>query len=354
MGKANVLGIGLLWLAVLFPGAGATGIAHGQQAAGFQGPIPPFAESNFCEANVGYGLLSLPSQSPFQSLRLAPMPRMPSTLKKGRTELSATATLANVWAYESGGYLVDYETLNTRIAFAYGILPSVLLEVAYDERRVFGGVLDSVIMNFHNAFGIDQDKRDQYPKDQVNIQIYDAAGTPLVTWQDDAVLTQSIAATLQHNLTCGDDLWPAFSWSATLRHDLRDAVVDQEDDFPDVGLSLSLSKRLGVTHVYLSPSMVFFGEDSVGTIKLRDSQISGLFGVEWRFVEKSVLLVQYLVTQGAVQNFGEYSEPSHEITLGLKVEVAPSAVVAVGLLENIVTYDNSPDFGVHAGLTARF
>lgn len=45
--------------------------------------------------------------------------------------------------------------------------------------------------------------------------------------------------------------------------------------------------------------------------------------------------------------------PTHEITLGWKGEVARDAVLEIGLVENVITFDNSPDFGVHGGFSYR-
>ncbi len=49
-----------------------------------------------------------------------------------------------------------------------------------------------------------------------------------------------------------------------------------------------------------------------------------------------------------------FSKASHEITLGWKWEVVPRGVLEIGVVENLVTFDNSADFGIHAGFTQRF
>jgi hypothetical protein len=64
--------------------------------------------------------------------------------------------------------------------------------------------------------------------------------------------------------------------------------------------------------------------------------------------------VQYLLSEGVAQDLADFSEPSNEVTFGLKLEVAPMTVLELGLIENVVTSDNSPDFGLHAGLLWRF
>jgi hypothetical protein len=64
--------------------------------------------AGICFSHVGYGPLSLYSQSPFQALRLGIRPRTPSILGKGERDFWATATWVNTWANEAD-YFLDFE-----------------------------------------------------------------------------------------------------------------------------------------------------------------------------------------------------------------------------------------------------
>ena len=57
---------------------------------------------------------------------------------------------------------------------------------------------------------------------------------------------------------------------------------------------------------------------------------------------------------GALEGFGDLSRPSYELGLGLKIDVGLGSVLELGLTENILVFDSSPDFGMHAGLRVRF
>lgn len=65
-------------------------------------------------------------------------------------------------------------------------------------------------------------------------------------------------------------------------------------------------------------------------------------------------VLQYLGSQDVAKNLGVSSDTSNEIVFGWKWEVQEAGVLEIGLLENIVSFDNSPDFGVHAAWTQRF
>ena len=85
-----------------------------------------FRGRSICFSHVGYGPLSVRSQSAFQSLRLGILPRTPSTLARGQHQLRLGATWANQWANddssfdpendEYGRYLLDYESLDANIS----------------------------------------------------------------------------------------------------------------------------------------------------------------------------------------------------------------------------------------------
>jgi len=49
-----------------------------------------------------------------------------------------------------------------------------------------------------------------------------------------------------------------------------------------------------------------------------------------------------------------FDEASFEVSAGWKREITSGTVLEVGLIENIIDSDASPDFGVHFGIRHRF
>src|SRR5688572_17488489 len=77
-----------------------------------------YRSSGICFWNVGYGPLRLPSLSPFQALRFGFIPRTPSTLAEGNFEFQWTESWANLWAFNAGEHLVDFEVLQSGVSLA--------------------------------------------------------------------------------------------------------------------------------------------------------------------------------------------------------------------------------------------
>ncbi|SHJ38614.1 Protein of unknown function [Desulfatibacillum alkenivorans DSM 16219] len=303
--------------------------------------------------NVGYGLLRMPSQSPFQSLRLALLPRTPSTLGVHSWEFRLTQTLANTWVNEPGKYLMDYETLHSTASLSRRF-HEILFELSFEEQRMLNGMLDGFIKNFHETLNLDQDGRDKAAYGEVNVDVWPPGGKEKITWEGGkGAFSQNIALVMQHNLTPGGKVWPAFSYSLSFRYDIWNAF-DMERDFPvDMGVSFSLAKKMGPFHGYLVPGFFWYGSTRMETIEFERTQTSFLAGLEWNFHESASFLVQYLYSDGSCKDLWGFKEPSHEVTLGFKGRLTKRLVWELGILENIIAYDNSPDFGLHWGLTFR-
>jgi hypothetical protein len=58
--------------------------------------------------------------------------------------------------------------------------------------------------------------------------------------------------------------------------------------------------------------------------------------------------------EGALQDFGSLSDSSHEVDFGLKWQFTDGGIFEIGMIENIITYDNSPDFGFHLAYEHRW
>jgi hypothetical protein len=205
---------------------------------------------NLCVADVGFGPLRLKSQSPFQSLRMGITPLAPSTITKSEWEFFLAGTLANVWANGEGDYMLDYETSNIQMSIAYGMTQTFKLEIGYEEQRYFGGILDGFIIAFHDTFGIDQTGRDKAPQGQVNMEINDSDGNTVYYESESSIYSRGLLLTLQQNVTCGTERFPAFSYALTLRQELEyPNVVDRSNPY-DFGISLATSRRFSNFYLY--------------------------------------------------------------------------------------------------------
>lgn len=215
--------------------------------------------------------------------------------------------------------------------------------------------MDSFIQEFHDLFNIDQNGRDQVPKGRFALDIFPTATQPGVSLSssDRGIYSSSAEVTLQHNVTCGTLSLPAFAYGLTVRYEIQSDDLEGGSPF-DLGGSVALSRRYDQVYLYGTIGFTLFGRERFRGIDLRNSQFSFLAALEWRAFSTASLLVQYLATEGLTDAPRDLSKFSHEITLGAKWEIIKGTVLEFGLIENIITYGNSPDFGLHLGVTTRF
>lgn len=328
---------------------------RGEDMTGLTETPDGYRGTGICFSNVGYGPLRLQSLSPFQTLRFGLQPRTPSTLAEGAFEVYLSEGWANIWAINEGDHLVDFEVTQTHASFAYGVSDVLQIDLEYVQRSRFGGKMDRFIQDFHDAFGIDQGGRDEVPKGNFGLTINENGRTTAqLTNRDRGSFSESLLLTAQHNVTCGTEDLPAFAYALTVRTELGDQADLRDAEIIDLHGSVSASRRFGDFFAYLSLGYAWFGKERFQDVELKTTQFSALLALEWQFTAGASFVLQYLLSEGVAERLPDFSDPSHEITLGLKVEIAPMTVFEFGLIENAVTSDNSPDFGLHAGLMLRF
>ena len=315
------------------------------------------------DAQVGYGPFSLRAQSAFQALRLGILPRLPASQERGEHELTIGATWSNIWVIDEewfdpgggsyGDYFLDHEALDAHVAYAYGVSDTMQLEVAYEQRWRFGGGLDGLIENFHDLIGINQNGRDLVPRNGYEIYLDPLDGNAAVDLGDSSKgsFARNVLLTFNHEISQGNGNWPAISYAVTARH--SDAGADGDSGWA-AALSAGAARQFGKFYIYLSAGYTRYSGDTFHGIELPGSQFTILAAGEWRFKRRMSLVVEWLRMQDEATSTVFFPEISNQIVFGWMWEFRQSGVIEIGMLQNGVPFDASPDFGLHASVKPRF
>jgi hypothetical protein len=315
------------------------------------------------EGHIGYGPFSLRGQSAFQALRLGILPRFPSNLALGEHQLEIGATWSNIWVIDEewfdpqngsyGDYFLDHETLDAHVAYAYGVSETMQFEVAYEQRWRFGGGLDGLVENFHDLIGINQNGRDLVPRNGYEIYLDPLDGNSPVRLEDSSKgsFARNVLVAFNHEISRGTGPWPAISYAVTARH--SDADPDGGSGWA-AALSAGASRRFGRFYLYIAAGYEWYSDDTFLGIELPGSQLTILAATEWRFRPRMSLVFEWLRMQAEETSTDFFPEISNQIVFGWKREFRQSGVIEIGMLQNGVPFDGSPDFGWHAAFTQRF
>jgi len=351
MRRTGALGLGLA-LALALPAA-----LHAQDFQPFPPEHPDDEESPglwFLQPNVGYGPFRYVSLAPIPSLRTGFETHFPESMPTGMFDLRVTESWVQNLAVKDR-FQLDFEVLRSNIDFTWALSNNVQLDVGIESASRIGGSLDAFILAFHQVFGLAIGPRDQFARNENRIVIQPPGGGPpvVVDENDPQPYEQAALLTFRHNLTYGDALFPAVSWSLSLRGNLASGDVHRSGPL-DLGASLGLVKEIETVHIYVGGNLAWFGSEEFFGLKLRPLQWSTTVCFEWHLVTEFSIIAQYMVTSGSAVGLEDLSLPSHEVVAGFKWEPWRGVLIELSIVENIINPYNSPDFGVHGGVTFRW
>lgn len=307
--------------------------------------------------NYGMGKLEIRSQAIGQSLRLTLPMLIPGDIAQGR-RVYAGMTWTNVWARDRE-FLLDYEMLDTLLGFGYGFGDRWGVGMFIDHRAYFGGAMDSFIEGFHDWFGIDQDGRDQAPSGRSVIEMYDPdTGEKTVEISADELSNTGLSLLLNHNVDFDHPLLPSLNIYGVARYPLQSPEVFEKSHRLDYGVGLGLSKRwFDRWHTYAVLGYTWYadrGKTDPGEVTFENQQLIGLFAIGWQYSADVNFIAQYVYGSAVIKTLEALDKASHEVHLGFRWRLNQTYMLDFALIENIITMDNSPDFGLHLGLNAAF
>ena len=300
------------------------------------------------------GFFQIRSQAPGQSLRMTMPHLLPGSIQPGIGIFIGTS-LSNVWIMDSLVEL-DYEMLDSHLGITYGFSRSFGIALFFDERNYFGGDLDGFIQGFHDAFGIGQNGRDEVEKGLSTVLFKDSSGQIPNTPTDPSAFENSAVTFMTHyNFLTGEDRVPGVSLSGSVRYALDPPSGNDDGDLTDWNVAIGLAKRLSeklFSCYHLGYTR--FGQTDISGLTFEEDGLSFIAAVAWQVKPRFSLLAQYFLNEEVLKGFGDFSEPSHEIDLGVQWELPRGSSIELAIIENFITSDNSPDFGLHAGYSYHF
>jgi hypothetical protein len=112
------------------------------------------------------------NQHPVELTVIDPLPRPATAAAPATTELALAVDWTSLWLQPGTGVdeiRLDGELVRWTPSLRLGVVPGVDIEIALPVMKVSGGVLDGFIEGWHDFFGLPQNKRDEFPRDQLEV-----------------------------------------------------------------------------------------------------------------------------------------------------------------------------------------
>ena len=326
--------------------------------AAMQAPRPAGADQGNANA-LPLTVFTIPSQSISQTFRTALPLCPPGAIPRGWAA-DVGVTWTNVWAQETD-YLMDYETAQVHAGISRGFSPVWGMALVYDQRRFFSGGLDSLIQETHELLGIDQNHRDEYPRNRAIIELFDkATGASIDRFSPDRLNNSGLNLIVNGNLGRVGSLFSAVNLYGVARLPLESPeILDASGGF-ETGLGLGISRRWGKTLAttallgYTAYRDTRYTGAACDTVSFENHQITAMAAAAWQVRPWISLQGQYLYTSPSIKGIQGLDKAAHEVRMGATCRLSRHHLLTIAFVENIITMDNSADFGLHLSLQQRF
>ncbi|GGQ21831.1 DUF3187 family protein [Shewanella litoralis] len=294
-----------------------------------------------------YGPLRVYAQSPMQSINHTPLLRSGFSLPQGQREWYITANIASMWS-ESDVLLADYYQNTVTGGIKWQMSDALMLDVNYRWGFSADNHLDSLTMWFHDAFGFDQNGRQNQAKHQnqihskeYGIEINDFSGETLENALT-AYLGYQLIQSEHHGLSAG----------ASLYFKAVESGPFAEDSFAQ-SIQINYSYKNGRHHVNSSFGVSFIEDTESISTNQYDSRFT-TFGIGYEYRRgRHGWLAEIHRYDGLVSWDENFSDASHEALLGYRYYLNTGAIEFT-LVENFENMDNSADIAYTLGYRHKF
>jgi hypothetical protein len=297
---------------------------------------------------LAQGRLTLPATSP-------------RTLARGTWSFETAVLWSNSfsWTQDVPGeephdrrFLVDGETVTFAATLRRGLGRHVDAGLRVPLHHRGGGVLDGFIDAWHRLLNVDDAQRPAFVRNAFRVEGRTPSGEPLA-WADAAGTgLGSIELDVRwRSLDCGSD---GLSAALIGRLSLPTATAPYTDGALGVGGQLVLAAPLGrTTDLYLGAGLTVQDPGPVRGIKYEATRGHGFAAFEWRPWRRLSLVAETNAASRLVTNIASYPGVHWVVNVEGRLDLAPDLRLDLGLTENLIDQQSTPDLGLSFALGWR-
>lgn len=253
-------------------------------------------------------------------------------------------------------YFFDIEVQRVVFSGRYHLTRKVIFSIEAPILRPGGGFMDGIIESFHSAFGIPDDERPDFKKNAAQAFVYIGGNYWHRSRNDlNGAGFGDVSLTMHFLLKTEGAQRPALTARIGLKLPTGAYQKLRGSGSLDFGFSILASKKIVRNAIYLAIDAVFPGKWRA----LPDFSPAKFFVLQMayeRLIGKNLSLLAQ-ANSNSNPFFGKtptgLNNYSHELTLGVKIEISSEVSCSAAISENYAYFRNSPDLGFQFGLEMR-
>lgn len=251
-------------------------------------------------------------------------------------------------------FLVDGEIHRTTITAHRGFGNHLEIAISVPFATIGGGSSDAFIEHFHSTLKLGDNQRVAVQKNHETVFLRTDDNTYLREHASGSRLGD-IALSAKYELPALEDPNLSLSAQAALELPTGSAQTLDGSGSIDGGVQLLATRDYGRSRVHASAGLLFLGRNAPLGI---GSQfvITDSIGISSLVASRTSATVQITISQSPFRGVGapELARRSYQMTAGVQHAFGPSLTVYGGVVENLITYQNSADAGLVLGIGRRF
>jgi len=324
-----------------------------------------FLPLNLNAFSYGLGPLNLPPVGLSNVFRDTPCFIGPDDHVKGRVQFTFMTRVANIWAhhlipgvhlstidndpdypFQYGSFLLDMEVYHMSLRTSILTSPRTRMELIIPFEYQAGGITDRLIEDFHSTFNITQHRRKQWPRSRCYFMFVTPYGKRLTYDSGD------IGGLYIGNIGLGGS-WKVMDSSPELLFRFLMNLPTSNEPYPfDEGLSvtaqLTMSWRYSDLFFYHGLGYTRYNSDKRG-IDVKSGRFSIMSAIEYSITDNFSVVLNGTAATPAAEHYPELEDYIVEVSLGFKKRIKKS-IIEFDLIENMLYYDDSPDFGMQVSI----
>jgi len=251
-------------------------------------------------------------------------------------------------------FLVDGETHRTTITAHRGLGDRLEVAISVPFATIGGGDSDAFIEHFHSTLHLDDNQRVAIERNRETVFVRTDDHTYL---REHASGTHvgDIAVSAKYELPAFEERNLSVSAQAAIELPTGSARSLDGSGSIDGGVQLLATRDYGRTRVNASAGLLILGPNAPLGLGAQ-FVITDSIGVSRLVAARTSATLQITISQSPFRGIGapELSRRSYQMTIGMQHAFARSLTGYMGIVENLITYQNSADAGVVLGMARRF
>ncbi|MCB0345224.1 MAG: DUF3187 family protein [Bdellovibrionales bacterium] len=309
---------------------------------------PAAAES---DTAWGLGPIALDNAYPLARIHVSASPISPEVKPADTLSLYSSFSWSNTFNVYKGHYSVDTEHRTFRLGGTYS--PSDVLELSAELPIEYrgGGILDSLIDNWHTFFGLPRGGRNDVPENRFAVHGINMDETEYA-FDIDGTKFGTAALGAKYLLMRGSQTEPALAAFAKV------GLPTGADTYGHNGLDLlgglSLSSRIESFIIYGSAAYYYFSDTEVAGVELSQHNASASLTVEYEATRNLSLLLGSTYYSNMVKSIENFPNYAFYLDFGLKYLYTNQTRLELLLRENPTPRLGSTDVTLHLGIAVDF